>query len=109
MTASLDTPRGPWVPMAEQQPTHHIVSVVLGYLREGGYSPSSGEERLIDAAFNLDPDTAAHVFHELLGLISHTGVAALIATHNFDLARRMHRVLRLENGVLQEILPANVG
>ncbi|MGE0852900.1 MAG: ABC transporter ATP-binding protein [Hyphomicrobiaceae bacterium] len=58
---------------------------------------------------NLDPDTAAHVFHELLGLISHTGVAALIATHNFDLARRMHRVLRLENGVLQEILPANVG
>ena len=58
---------------------------------------------------NLDPDTAAHVFHELLGLISHTGVAALIATHNFDLARRMHRVLRLENGVLQEILPANIG
>jgi lipoprotein-releasing system ATP-binding protein len=58
---------------------------------------------------NLDPDTAAHVFHELLGLISHTGVAALIATHNFDLARRMHRVLRLENGVLEEILPANVG
>jgi lipoprotein-releasing system ATP-binding protein len=58
---------------------------------------------------NLDHDTAAHVFHELLGLISHTGVAALIATHNFDLARRMHRVLRLENGVLQEILPANVG
>lgn len=58
---------------------------------------------------NLDPETAAHVFHELLGLISHTGVAALIATHNFDLARRMHRVLRLENGLLQEIHPANVG
>ena len=57
---------------------------------------------------NLDPETAAHVFHELLGLISHTGVAALIATHNFDLARRMHRVLRLENGMLQEIAPAAV-
>jgi lipoprotein-releasing system ATP-binding protein len=55
---------------------------------------------------NLDPETAAHVFQELLGLISHTGVAALIATHNFDLARRMHRVLRLENGMLQEIVPA---
>jgi lipoprotein-releasing system ATP-binding protein len=58
---------------------------------------------------NLDPQTAAHVFHELLGLIAHTGVAALIATHNFDLARRMHRVLRLENGMLQEIVPASVG
>ena len=57
---------------------------------------------------NLDPETAAHVFQELLGLISHTGVAALIATHNFDLARRMHRVLRLENGMLQEIVPAAV-
>ena len=57
---------------------------------------------------NLDPETAAHVFHELLGLISHTGVAALIATHNFDLARRMHRVLRLDNGMLYEIDPAAV-
>jgi lipoprotein-releasing system ATP-binding protein len=55
---------------------------------------------------NLDPETAAHVFQELLGLISRTGVAALVATHNFDLARRMHRVLRLENGMLQEIVPA---
>ena len=55
---------------------------------------------------NLDPETAAHVFHELLELIQHTGVAALIATHNFDLARRMHRVLRLQNGVLVEANPA---
>ena len=57
---------------------------------------------------NLDPATAAHVFHELLTLITHTGVAALIATHNFDLAKRMHRVLRLEHGVLQEIAPAAI-
>ena len=57
---------------------------------------------------NLDPETAAHVFHELIELISHTGVAALIATHNFDLARRMHRVLRLEHGMLEEIAPAAV-
>ena len=37
---------------------------------------------------NLDPETSAHVFHELLELIQHTGVAALIATHNLELAPR---------------------
>jgi len=57
---------------------------------------------------NLDPATAAHVFQELLALIVHTGVAALIATHNFELAKRMHRVLRLERGLLQEIAPAAI-
>jgi lipoprotein-releasing system ATP-binding protein len=58
---------------------------------------------------NLDPETSAHVFHELLELIQHTGVAALIATHNLELARRMHRVLRLQNGVLVEANPASIG
>jgi lipoprotein-releasing system ATP-binding protein len=57
---------------------------------------------------NLDPTTSAHVFHELLELIRHTGVAALMATHNLALARRMHRVLRLEQGVLVETNPATV-
>ena len=58
---------------------------------------------------NLDPSTSAHVFHELLELIRHTGVAALIATHNLALAARMHRVLRLERGLLIETNPATVG
>jgi lipoprotein-releasing system ATP-binding protein len=58
---------------------------------------------------NLDPTTSAHVFHELLELIQHTGVAALMATHNLQLARRMHRVLRLEQGRLIETNPATVG
>ncbi len=57
---------------------------------------------------NLDPTTAGHVFHELLELIQHTGVAALMATHNLALAKRMHRVLRLEHGVLIETNPATV-
>ncbi|MFL5102215.1 MAG: ABC transporter ATP-binding protein [Xanthobacteraceae bacterium] len=57
---------------------------------------------------NLDPTTSAHVFHELLELIQHTGVAALMATHNLALAKRMHRVLRLEHGVLIETNPATV-
>ena len=58
---------------------------------------------------NLDPKTAHGVFHELIELITHTGVAALIATHNLDLARAMHRIVRLENGVLVEINPESVG
>jgi lipoprotein-releasing system ATP-binding protein len=57
---------------------------------------------------NLDPTTSAMVFRELLALIEHTGVAALIATHNLQLAKRMHRVLRLEEGVLHETRPADV-
>jgi lipoprotein-releasing system ATP-binding protein len=57
---------------------------------------------------NLDPTTSTHVFHELLELIRHTGVAALMATHNLALARRMHRVLRLEQGRLIETNPATV-
>jgi lipoprotein-releasing system ATP-binding protein len=57
---------------------------------------------------NLDPKTSELVFGELVHLIERTGVAALIATHNMDLARRMHRVLRLEQGVLIETNPASV-
>jgi lipoprotein-releasing system ATP-binding protein len=48
------------------------------------------------------------VFEALIDLISRTGVAALIATHNMDLARRMHRVLRLEHGLLVELDPATL-
>ena len=58
---------------------------------------------------NLDPMTSAHVFNELLELIRHTGVAALMATHNLALASRMHRVLILERGQLIETTPASVG
>ncbi|MDH4981386.1 ABC transporter ATP-binding protein [Hyphomicrobium sp. D-2] len=57
---------------------------------------------------NLDPYTAEHVFEALLHLIHTTGVAALIATHNMDLARRMDRVLRLEAGALVEVQPLGV-
>jgi lipoprotein-releasing system ATP-binding protein len=57
---------------------------------------------------NLDPGTSALVFRELIELIRHTGVAALIATHNLQLARSMHRILRLENGLLRETRPLDV-
>ena len=58
---------------------------------------------------NLDPETSELVFQELLALIHQTGVAALIATHNLDLAARMDRVLKMENGLLIEMQPVRSG
>lgn len=49
---------------------------------------------------NLDPATSDQVFDTLLELVRGTGMAALIATHNMELAARMDRILRLEDGVL---------
>jgi lipoprotein-releasing system ATP-binding protein len=47
---------------------------------------------------NLDPHTADVVFEQLTTLVHATGLAALIATHNFDLAARMDRTLELRDG-----------
>jgi lipoprotein-releasing system ATP-binding protein len=51
---------------------------------------------------NLDPPTAERVFEELLKLVRQSGVAAVVATHNLDLAARMDRTLRLADGLLVE-------
>jgi lipoprotein-releasing system ATP-binding protein len=47
---------------------------------------------------NLDPHTADTVFDILIGLVRSAGLAAMIATHNMELAGRMDRILRLEDG-----------
>jgi lipoprotein-releasing system ATP-binding protein len=47
---------------------------------------------------NLDVATADRVFQELLHAVRDQGVAALIATHNPDLAARMDRVVTLRDG-----------
>ena len=57
---------------------------------------------------NLDPRTSERVFNELITLIRTTGVAALIATHNLELAHRMDRVLQLSDGLLHEVVPGSV-
>ena len=44
---------------------------------------------------NLDPGTSDKVFDVLMGLVRDTGLSALIATHNLELAARMDRVIRL--------------
>jgi lipoprotein-releasing system ATP-binding protein len=50
---------------------------------------------------NLDQETAERVFELLMRLTRETGVAALVATHNPDLAARMDRKLTLKNGLLE--------
>ena len=45
---------------------------------------------------NLDPATSDHVFAVLMDLVRDTGLSALIATHNLDLAARMDRIVRLD-------------
>ena len=47
---------------------------------------------------NLDPATSDQVFTALMSLVRDTGLSALIATHNMDLARRMDRVVHLQDG-----------
>ncbi|HWU50484.1 MAG TPA: ABC transporter ATP-binding protein [Asticcacaulis sp.] len=49
---------------------------------------------------NLDPATSKQVFEALKEIVRAQGVAAVIATHNLDLAAHMDRVVRIENGQL---------
>ena len=49
---------------------------------------------------NLDPHTADEVFDVLLKLARDSNLSALIATHNPDLAAKMDRVVRMEDGIL---------
>jgi len=55
---------------------------------------------------NLDPRTAGGVFDALISITRAQGLAALIATHNFELASRMDRALLLHQGKLVEGLRA---
>ena len=49
---------------------------------------------------NLDPGTADQVFAALMELVRGTGMSALIATHNLELAARMDRQVKLQDGLL---------
>ncbi len=57
---------------------------------------------------NLDPETAEAVFQQLLKLVKNTGLTAIIATHNLELARRMTRIWRLDQGKLVEVAPVDI-
>ncbi len=52
---------------------------------------------------NLDPRTADLVFDALLNIIKETGLAALVATHNMELAGAMDKQITLQNGKIQDV------
>ncbi len=49
---------------------------------------------------NLDPVTSQHVFGTLIALARASGLAALIATHNLELARQMDRQVTIRDGLV---------
>ncbi len=55
---------------------------------------------------NLDPNTSDNVFFALLDIVRETGLSALIATHNMELAAKMDRRLQLKDGILIDPDPA---
>ena len=52
---------------------------------------------------NLDPNTSEEVFSALLEVIQETGLSALVATHNMELAARMNKQIRLIKGTLEDV------
>jgi lipoprotein-releasing system ATP-binding protein len=52
---------------------------------------------------NLDPRTADHVFQALSQLVSASGLAVIVATHNLEIAARMDRRVTLKDGAMVEL------
>ena len=52
---------------------------------------------------NLDPTTSGHVFDTMIRLVRETGLAAIVATHNLDLAGRMDRRVTIRDGIVVEL------
>jgi lipoprotein-releasing system ATP-binding protein len=53
---------------------------------------------------NLDPTTSGVVFDALMNLIVNENAAALIATHNHELAKRAHRIVTIRNGLIETLV-----
>jgi lipoprotein-releasing system ATP-binding protein len=49
---------------------------------------------------NLDPGTAHYVFEALEALVRQSGLSAVIATHNHEIAKRMDRRVTLQDGLV---------
>ena len=52
---------------------------------------------------NLDPQTSDHVFNMLMSIVKQSGLAALVATHNLELANRMDRRVTISEGLVVEM------
>ena len=105
------------VPVAEAEARARALLDQVGVLARASHRPatmSGGEQQRVafcralanrprllladEPTGNLDPATSDRVFAALMDLVRGTGMSALIATHNMDLAARMDRVVRLEAG-----------
>lgn len=51
---------------------------------------------------NLDPETAQSVFDDMLQIMEFNHMSAIVATHNYDIAKKMHRQCSIEDGKLIE-------
>ena len=51
---------------------------------------------------NLDPETAQSVFDDMLQIMEANRISAIVATHNYDIAKKMHRQCSIEDGKLIE-------
>ena len=51
---------------------------------------------------NLDPETAQSVFNDMLKIMESNHMSAIVATHNYGLAKKMHRQCSIEDGKLIE-------
>src|SRR5437588_11415842 len=119
--------------LVRQQPWPEIQGDAIHWLREVGLEPrghhrsgelSGGEQQRVALARalitkpkilladeptgDLDRRPADTVFELIARLHSDFQLSSVIATHNFGFARRCHRVLRLENGKIEEIAPASL-
>jgi lipoprotein-releasing system ATP-binding protein len=107
------------LPRAEAESRARELLATLGLAERANHRParlSGGEQQRVAIARalanapailladeptgNLDPHTADEVFALLLKLARGANLAALIGTHNVELARRMDRTIRLRDGVL---------
>lgn len=52
---------------------------------------------------NLDPHTSNYVFQIFSLLVRQAGICAIVATHNYNLAKKMDRIITLENGRVVEL------
>ena len=112
--------RGIAKPVAAERSTELLVYLGLGHrLNHRPAEMSGGEQQRVAIARavangprvlladeptgNLDPKTADLVFGALTQLVQASGLAALVATHNMELARRMDRRVTLQDGIVVEL------